>query len=131
MRQILKQACSEALQKIVRSCPVYFALKNPKLLSDLKSDLDSKTYDVVPMSTAGLPISKMHTKNNFPTNQKGYDNYETTIGKLLTRRIQIFQISFLWSLFDLLVFKTSEKRTEQKCTRQIWIASSNTRLPRS
>ena len=55
------------------------------------------------MSTAGLPISETHKKNNLPANQKGYDNSETTVGKLSTRKIQIccdnlfkpFLVSFL------------------------------------
>ena len=28
-------------------------------------------------------------KNNLPANHKGYDTFETTVGKLLARRIQI------------------------------------------
>ena len=34
------------------------------------------------------------TKINSPTDQKGYDSSETTVGKLSTRRIQIFLIHF-------------------------------------
>ena len=53
--------------------------------------------------------SARHTqKMNLPTNQKGYDNSETTVGKLLARKIRIFQVYFLWSFFDLLFFETSE-----------------------
>ena len=34
--------------------------------------------------------SATHTqKNNLPTNQKGYDTFETTVGKLSARKIQI------------------------------------------
>ena len=38
---------------------------------------------------AGLDVKKGPTKNIFPTNQKGYDTFETTVGKLSARRIQI------------------------------------------
>ena len=31
---------------------------------------------------------------NLPTNQKGYDTFETTVGKLSTRRIQIYSDYF-------------------------------------
>ena len=30
------------------------------------------------------------TKNDLPTNQKGYNTFETTVGKLLAKKIQIF-----------------------------------------
>ena len=33
---------------------------------------------------------------NLPTNQKGCDTFETTVGKLLARRIQIFPVPFLF-----------------------------------
>ena len=46
-------------------------------------------------------------KNNFPKNQKGYDKSETTVGKLLARRIQISRVYFSVVIFDLLFFKTS------------------------
>ena len=53
-------------------------------------------------SWIGLPI-RADKKTNLPANQKGYDNSKTTIGKLLARRTQIFQVSFLcnqfWPLF--------------------------------
>ena len=44
--------------------------------------------------TAGLPISQAHTKNYLPANQKGYDNSETTVGKLSAGRTQIFPVPF-------------------------------------
>ena len=37
--------------------------------------------------TAGLLSHNTHTKTNSRTNQKGYDNFETTVGKLSSRRI--------------------------------------------
>ena len=48
--------------------------------------------------------SKIRTqKNNSPTNQMGYDNSETTVGKLSARRIQICVCHFcgihFWPLF--------------------------------
>ena len=39
--------------------------------------------------TAGLDVQYEPTKNNLPTNQKGYDTFETTAGMLSARRIQI------------------------------------------
>ena len=33
-------------------------------------------------------------KNNLPANQKGYDTFETTVGKLSARRIQICCVYF-------------------------------------
>ena len=41
------------------------------------------------LNTAGLLIRYTHTKINLPTNQRGYDTFETTVGKLSARRIQI------------------------------------------
>ena len=38
-------------------------------------------------------------KNNLPANHKGYDNSETTVGKLLARKIQIFRVSFSVIIF--------------------------------
>ena len=40
-----------------------------------------------------------HKKINFLTSQKGYDNSETTVGKLSARRIQIFQVPFSMVIF--------------------------------
>ena len=39
-------------------------------------------------SWIGRPI-RADKKINLPANQKGYDTFETTVGKLLARRIQI------------------------------------------
>ena len=39
--------------------------------------------------TAGLDVQYEPTKNNSPTNQKGYGDSEATVGKLSARRIQI------------------------------------------
>ena len=57
-------------------------------------------------TTDGLLFHHTHTKNQFPKKkQKGYNNYETTIvGKLSTRRIQIFWVHFCVINFDL-IFK--------------------------
>ena len=38
-------------------------------------------------------------KINLPANQKGYDNFETTVGKLSARRIQICLVQFYKSHF--------------------------------
>ena len=45
-------------------------------------------------STAGLGAQYKLTKMQFPKKRKGYDNSETTVGKLLTRRTQIFRVYF-------------------------------------
>ena len=39
--------------------------------------------------TAGLDLQYKHTKKIIKKKRKGYDNSETTIGKLSTRKIQI------------------------------------------
>ena len=57
-------------------------------------------------STAGLDVQYEPTKK-LPTNQKGFDNSETTVEKLSVRRIQIYRVFFSEILFDLLIFKTS------------------------
>ena len=49
----------------------------------------------------GWTPSKNTRKINLPTNQKVYDNFETTVGKLLARRIQIFWLYFLEFIFCL------------------------------
>ena len=41
---------------------------------------------------------------NLPANQKGYDTFETTVGKLSARRIQIYRVFFLNHFFDLIFF---------------------------
>ena len=41
------------------------------------------------VTTAGLSVRNTHTKINLQANHKGYDTFETTVGKLLARRIQI------------------------------------------
>ena len=38
-------------------------------------------------------------KNNLPANQKGYNTFETTVGKLSARRIQICRVYFCKSHF--------------------------------
>ena len=43
--------------------------------------------------------SATHTRKiNLPTNQKGYDTFDTSIGKLLARRIQIYSDYFCLSI---------------------------------
>ena len=45
---------------------------------------------MVYLSIGVMPI-KIYIRNiNLPTNQKGYDTFETTVGKLSARRIQIY-----------------------------------------
>ena len=47
-------------------------------------------YNVLRIPYNGLWIPQYEpTKNNSPANQKGYDTFETTVGKLSARRIQI------------------------------------------
>ena len=53
-------------------------------------------------------------KIDLPTNQEGYNNSETTTGKLSARRIQICQVCFSVIFFDLLIFKTSENTAPTK-----------------
>ena len=53
---------------------------------------------------------------NLPTNQKGYGNFETTVGKLSARRIRISRVPFSVIIFDLLFFKTSKNIVPAKRT---------------
>ena len=71
--------------------------------------------------TAGLPISETHTKVNLPTNQKGYDNSETTDKKLSARRIQIFRVPLSLTILTSYFLKTSTNMVPKRGTRQIWI----------
>ena len=62
-----------------------------------------------------MPISDTHThKIDLPVNRKGDDTFETTVGKLSARRIQIWLVYFSVTIFDLLTFKTSENRVPTK-----------------
>ena len=49
-----------------------------------------------------------------PENRKDYSNAETTNEKLSARRIQIFWIHFVWSIFDLFFKITFQMMSEQK-----------------
>ena len=49
-------------------------------------------------SWIGRPI-QADKKVNLPMSEKGYDNSETTVGKLSARRIQIF-----WVYFSVIIF---------------------------
>ena len=63
-----------------------------------------------------------NTKNNLPTNRKGYDNSEPTVGKLLARRIQLFFDYFCKINVDLFFFKiTVQKMAREKQSKQNWI----------
>ena len=82
------------------------------------------------VSTAGLPISYPHTKNNLPANQNGCDNSGTTIIKLLARRVQICLVYFCVIQCLPLIFKNIWKQGPSKnIPGRFWFASSNTRLP--
>ena len=59
---------------------------------------------------------------NLASNQKGYDNSETTVGKFSARGIQIFWIyMFLWSWLTSYFLKKVKTQPQQKYTWQIWI----------
>ena len=93
--------------------------------------LDSVTYASVfqhPQNPySWIERQRLSRQNiNLPGNQKGYDTFETTVGKLLARRIQIFWVYFSVIIFDLLIFKTSES-----IPGRFGFVPSNTRLPRS
>ena len=53
-------------------------------------------------------------KINLPANQKGYDTFETTVGKLSARKFRSALSIFVKSIFDLLFFETSENRVPTK-----------------
>ena len=50
--------------------------------------------------------------------KKGCDDFETTVEKLLARRIQIFWVQFCVIHFDLFFKITLQITPEQKCTQQ-------------
>ena len=56
------------------------------------------------LHTAGLDVQYKPRKNNLLANQKGYDNPEATVGKLLAMRIQFCLVYFckiyFWPLFS-------------------------------
>ena len=54
-------------------------------------------------------------------NRKGYGNSETTVGKLLTRRSQIFQVFLCDHILTSYFLKQVKTWPKQKYTRQIWI----------
>ena len=62
--------------------------------------------------------SKRTHKINIPKKRKGCNKSETTNAKLLTRRIQIYCIFFVWSIFGLSLFKHVKTGPKQKLTRQ-------------
>ena len=65
----------------------------PIVTATLVARVGNKEYyfSLIQRNKAGLPISELHTKNNFNLlrKQKDYDNSETTVGQLSARRIQI------------------------------------------
>ena len=71
---------------------------NSKVFEDTNKGKVFPAYMSGP-GTAGLTISETHTKINLSANQKGYDNSETTVGKLSAKRIQIFQVYFFVIIF--------------------------------
>ena len=85
----------------VRPCNVPAVCKNCTTVDSLELQLDWTSS-----------ISRRNI--NLPTNQKGYDNSETTVGKHLARRIQIFRVYFSVIIFHLLIFKTRENMARTK-----------------
>ena len=77
--------------------------------STLEFDL-RKCYPFIVLNWVQLDFRSVRRtrKTNLPTNQKGYDDSETTLEKLMARRIQIFRVYFSVVIFDLLLFKRSE-----------------------
>ena len=82
--------------------------------------------------TAALSAQYEPTKNQLPENRKGYDNFETTVGKLSARRIQIcfdyFCKIHFWPPFSKLLSKYCQEKNSQIRIGSILL---NTRLPRS
>ena len=71
-------------------------------------------WNYMSTSTAGLDVQYKPTKNNLPTNQKGFENSDTNVEKLSVRRIQNCRVFFSVIIFDLLIFKTSENMAPTK-----------------
>ena len=69
---------------------------------------------------------------NLPTNQKGYDTFETTVGKLSARRIQICFVYFCKINFWPLIFWNKWKQDPNKKSQsRFGFASLNSLVPRS
>ena len=69
---------------------------------------------------------------NFWTNQKGYDNFQTTVENILVRRIQIFWVQFCITIFWTLIFQNTWKLGLKTLEpEKIGFALSNTLMPRS
>ena len=71
-------------------------------------------------------------KNNLPTNQRDYDTFETTVGKLSARRIQICCAYFSLIIFWPPIFLNKSKHGPNKNMHgRFGFASSNNLVPRS
>ena len=59
--------------------------------------------DIVQVQMGGLQLdwtsNTSRQKINLPTNQRGYDTFETTVGKLSASRIQIYVVYFSVIIF--------------------------------
>ena len=70
-------------------------------------------------------------KINSLTNQKGYDNFETTVGKISVRRIQICFYCFCKINFWLFFWNKWIQGPNKNSQSRFGFASSNTLVPRS
>ena len=66
-------------------------------------------------------------KNNLPVTQKGYDTFETTVGKLSARRIQIFRDYFCSGV----ILKVIQHNFQKQCLNKIRPRRSEFSLPRA
>ena len=76
--------------------------------------------------------SNMNTRKiNSRTNQNDYGNFETTVGKLSARRIQISWANFCLVHFDLFFQNNFSNDARTKLPKRIGFASSNTLVLRT
>ena len=99
--------------------------------STLEFDL-RKCYPFIVLNWVQLDFRSVRRtrKTNLPTNQKGYDDSETTLEKLMARRIQIFRVYFSVNRPFTFLNKWKHGPNKNRPSR-FGFASSNTHLPRS
>ena len=97
-RKINLEICSHNPKKSRFESSKYFSRISCQRSSSLQLDLNP---------------SRNTWKINLPTNQKGYDTFETTVGNLSTRSTQICRVYLCKSHFDLFFKITSKIMPEQ------------------
>ena len=69
------------------------------------------------LTTAGLLIRYAHMKNQFASKQKGYDNSETTVGKLSTGQIRFCHVYFCLGIILKVILNNFQNNALRKMYR--------------